>query len=38
MDLQSMEAKGRKIPTVRCPIVMDGEIMSAETLSLVLQK
>jgi crotonobetainyl-CoA:carnitine CoA-transferase CaiB-like acyl-CoA transferase len=28
-DLPSADAKGGSIPTVRCPIVMDGEIMSA---------
>jgi crotonobetainyl-CoA:carnitine CoA-transferase CaiB-like acyl-CoA transferase len=37
-ELASPEAKGGKIPTVRCPIVMDGEILSADKPSPPLQK
>ncbi|MES2906859.1 MAG: CaiB/BaiF CoA-transferase family protein [Pseudomonadota bacterium] len=33
MDLPSKDAKAGSIPTVRCPIVLNGEILSAETPS-----
>jgi crotonobetainyl-CoA:carnitine CoA-transferase CaiB-like acyl-CoA transferase len=37
IDLSSKKAKSGRIPTVRCPIVMDGEIMSAEIPSPLLE-